>query len=252
MKTKRKTEREAEVEKMTSRRLRIDQKSNKKKTFSSFSFPAWLISFAMRRRALMSVFNTALKAGSGRVGSAVAQLRAMSSSSTNNTSESAPSAETLSSLHRPLRLLLFATLAGAAAAVLPQTFAPSPQAAVALLRADSARLRGAGAERARKIGSGSGGSKGAGSLAAVPGAAAALLDGAFREEVDGDEEEAAAAAALKAAVAWAGHPEGAAALREAGAAERAEAATKRESRSPSKEAAEDAKHLCWLLQQEKR
>ena len=33
MKTKRKTEREAEVEKMTSRRLRIDQKSNKKKNF---------------------------------------------------------------------------------------------------------------------------------------------------------------------------------------------------------------------------
>lgn len=207
----------------------------------------------------MRAFN-ALKAGSGRGGggsSAVAALRTISSSSTNNGAESPSSlaSEGAEGLHRPLRLLLFATLAGAAAAILPQSFAPSPQAAVALLRADSPRLRSAGAERAAKIGGG-GGSKGAGSLAAVPGAAAALLDAAFREQGGGgtdEEDEAAAAAALKAAVAWAAHPEGAAALREAGAAERAaEAATKRGSRllGPKEE---DARHLCWLLRhQEKR
>ena len=221
----------------------------------------------MRSRAL-SNFNTALlRAGGGRGGgSAVAPARAVSSSTKADVASSSPASAAASTstssstntnscdgagagdagdsaLHRPLRLLLFATLAGAAAAVLPQTFAPSPQAAVSLLRADSARLRAAGAERAARIGGGS--SKSAGSLAAVPGAAAALLDASFRE-CEGVEDQEAAAAALKAALAWAAHPEGATALRKAGAAERAEAAMKN---GLSAEPAEDARHLCWLLGQ---
>ena len=82
----------------------------------------------------------------------------------------------------------------------------------------------------------------------------ALLDAAFRAGRGGDaEEEEAAAAALKAAVAWAAHPEGAAALKEAGAEARAAeavAATKEDNGGGSQfsaEATEDARHLCWLL-----
>jgi len=226
-----------------------------------------LESLAMRSRAL-SIFNAAalLKAGGG---SAVGPSRAMSASPSTNAASSSPSSSAASTsastnsgsaagdagdsaLHRPLRLLLLATLAGAAAAVLPQTLAPCPQAAVALLRADGARLRAAGAGRAARIGGG--GEPGARSLAAVPGAAVALLDAAFRAGRGGDaEEEEAAAAALKAAVAWAAHPEGAAALKEAGAEARAAeavAATKEDNGGGSQfsaEATEDARHLCWLL-----
>jgi hypothetical protein len=131
---------------------------------------------------------------------------------------------------------------------------------VALLRADSARLRAAGAARAARIGGGGSGSGGAGALAAVPGAAAALLDAAFRDNDANEEEEIkASAAALKAAVAWARSAEGARALREAGAVGRAEAAMKRGkgeenegSKALSVEAAEDARHLCWLLVQQRQ
>lgn len=142
-------------------------------------------------------------------------------------------------LHRPLRLLLFATLCGAAAAVLPQTFAPSPQAAVALLGAESATLRASGAERARRL---VGDGKGAELLASAPNAASALLDAAFREGGGtGEEGEMAAReAALSAAVAWARHPAGRRALLDAGGAERAVA---------SSATSEDARHLSWLLRE---
>ena len=93
----------------------------------------------MRSRAALSIFSAALlKSGGCRGGvSAVAPARAMSSSSSASSAGGDTDTDTAAALHRPLRLLLLATLAGAAAAVLPQTFAPSPQAAVALLRADT-------------------------------------------------------------------------------------------------------------------
>ena len=166
-------------------------------------------------------------------------------------------------LHRPLRLLLFATLCGAAAAVLPQTLSPSPQAAVALLGAESAALRRSGAERARRLvggGESSGGgasSKGAELLASVPGAASVLLDAAFREEEEekegGGDNKAARAAALSAAVAWARHAAGRTALLEAGAVDRASAAVASAAAAAAEaeggEGREDAKHLIWLLRE---
>ena len=141
-----------------------------------------------------------------------------------------------SPLHRPLRILLVATLAATGAVVLPN-FAAETRGphAVALLRARTPRLRVAGAARVA-------------AAAASPAGADALVEAGAADALvglltDNDADSDTLAGALAAAAALAAHAPGAAALRVAGAAEAALHLPK----DMSEEGRADAKALLWRL-----
>ena len=152
-----------------------------------------------------------------------------------------PPDEPPSPLHRPLRILLVATLAATGAVVLPN-FAAETRGphAVALLRARTPRLRVAGAARVA-------------AAAASPTGADALVEAGAADALvglltDADADSDTLAGALAAAAALAAHAPGAAALAAAGAGDAAAAVCERR-QDVSEEGRADAKALLWRLKE---